>query len=818
MIDALPLLLGPEGYQISRSVRLRSSASAYLNRTPASAGNRKTWTWSGWVKLGVLGTDRVLFSATNGTTFDQLRYSSSNNSLQLSLNNGTYNINTSALFRDPSSWYHVLFYCDTTNATNTERIQIWVNGIRQAVTSATYPVLNYDTYVNSTNAHQIGRVGTSGYFDGYLTEINFIDGQALTPSSFGETNPVTGVWQPKKYGGTYGTNGFYLNFSDNSAVTTSSNVGIGKDFSGNGNYWTSNSISVTAGATYDSMIDVPTPYDDGNSGRGNYAVLSPINPTANTPSDGNLRGVMGASENGITSTMAIPSGVNAYWEVASASTTSASVGCYAGVASLGVSMAQSASYNKTGVWAMIAVNIRQLYANGSAGSSVASTLASTSILQVAVDNTSSGSNTYVWIGVDNVFYNSTMGTTGNPATGANPTFTISKQDLTAFLSGYLDTVFINFGQRPFSYTPPTGFKALNTQNLPTPTISNGAQYMAATTYTGTGASQNISNAVNGISMQPDLIWIKRRNAVYDHDLFDAVRGAGLSLYSSSTAAEGSGEGQDSFNTNGFTVSGNHNRVNISGGTFAAWQWNAGGSTVTNTSGSISAQVRANTTAGFSVVTWTGTTASSATIGHGLGVAPSMIIVKNRSRASTLWCVYTSTTGNTKALNLNDTSTGITDIGFWNNTNPTSTVFTTGNGYAYYVGGIADNYVAYCFAAVAGYSAFGSYTGNGSTDGPFVYLGFRPRWLMIKNITNAQPWIIVDTSRNTYNQAGDYLQANSSAAENGGSAVSTATADDILSNGFKLRNNASSSGYTNGSGDTYIYAAFAEVPFKSALGR
>jgi len=146
---------------------------------------------------------------------------------------------------------------------------------------------------------------------------------------------------------------------------------------------------------------------------------------------------------------------------------------------------------------------------------------------------------------------------------------------------------------------------------------------------------------------------------------------------------------------------------------------------------------------------------------------------------------------------------------------TSTVFSIGTNAQT---NAASSFVAYCFAAVAGYSAFGSYTGNGSADGPFVYLGFRPRWLMIKNITNAQPWIIVDTSRNTYNQAGDYLQANSSAAENGGSAVSTATADDILSNGFKLRNNASSSGYTNGSGDTYIYAAFADNPFKLSLAR
>jgi len=214
-----------------------------------------------------------------------------------------------------------------------------------------------------------------------------------------------------------------------------------------------------------------------------------------------------------------------------------------------------------------------------------------------------------------------------------------------------------------------------------------------------------------------------------------------------------------------------------------------------------------------VVTYTGNGTAGATIGHGLGVAPNIIIVKSRSSAVN-WVVYTSVMGNTGSLYLNLTNS-FTTVATWNNTTPTSSVFSV-NGAGYYVNDSGATYVAYCFSAVAGYSAFGKYTGNLSTNGPFVYTGFRPRFLMIKNVTYGQPWIMIDTARNPYNVGGDYLQADSSSAQNSGSAVSTATALDILSNGFKIRNDASSSGYTN-NGDCF-YMAFAENPFKYSRAR
>jgi hypothetical protein len=367
----------------------------------------------------------------------------------------------------------------------------------------------------------------------------------------------------------------------------------------------------------------------------------------------------------------------------------------------------------------------------------------------------------------------------------------------------------NFGQRPFTYTPPTGFKALNTQNLPTPAISNGANYMAATTYTGTGATQTISNAVNGVSFQPDLVWAKSRNAVESNRLIDSVRGATLVLYSNLTNAETTeATGLTAFGSSGFTLG--SGAPNTSAVTYVGWQWNAGGSTVTNTNGSISAQVRANATAGFSVVTYTGTGAN-ATVGHGLGVAPKMVIVKGRNGGTTNWPTYHISVGNTGTLFLNATNAITTSSTQWNNTSPTSSVFSIGNS-----GDTNANttaYVAYCFAEVAGYSKFGSYTGNGSADGPFVYLGFRPRWLMWKNASlGTENWGIIDTSRPNYNFNGNWLLfPNSSAAE----ATAASIRFDLLSNGFKVLN---TNGDNNFNGSTIIYAAFAENPFKNSLAR
>jgi hypothetical protein len=367
-------------------------------------------------------------------------------------------------------------------------------------------------------------------------------------------------------------------------------------------------------------------------------------------------------------------------------------------------------------------------------------------------------------------------------------------------------MYINFGQRPFAYTPPTGFKALNTYNLPSPAIPIGAAYMAATTYTGNGTSLNISNAFNNVSFKPDLVWIKGRSATTDNALYDSVRGTTKDLVSNNATVETTqAAGLLSFNENGFSI-GSLAKLNTNAATYVAWSWKAGETTVTNTQGTITSQVDANPTSGFSVVTYTGT-GSNATVGHGLGVAPKIIIVKGRGNVFS-WMVYHSANGATPAterLELNSNSNSNTAANVWNNAAPTSSVFSVGTDSA--VNFNLITYIAYCFAEVAGFSRFGSYTGNNSLDGPFIYCGFRPRFIMAKSINSSENWYIVDSTRSTANQNGVYLVPNNTN-------IDTLMGIDILSNGFKMR----STGIPNNFTSNYIFAAFAETPFKYSLAR
>jgi hypothetical protein len=342
--------------------------------------------------------------------------------------------------------------------------------------------------------------------------------------------------------------------------------------------------------------------------------------------------------------------------------------------------------------------------------------------------------------------------------------------------------------------------------MPTPTIPAGNLFMNATLYTGTGATQTITNGVAGQSFQPDFVWGKVRSTTEDNILYDSLRGAGYILSSNTTAAEINNVGFNltSFNSNGFSLA-SGNQINQSGQTNVAWQWKAGGAAVTNTAGTISSQVSANTTSGFSVVTYTHNGTNAATVGHGLGVTPSFIINKQRSAAASWRCYHVSlSAGYNIQLNLNQAQSVAGDIF---QTAPTSSVFTPGNGDS----ASGQTMVAYCWAPIAGYSAFGSYVGNGVADGPFIYTGFRPRYYILKNITNAQSWSVQDTSRSPYNVGSAVLLPNSSSAELTGTDFV-----DILSNGFKIRH--SSSGNNNNSGDTYVYACWAENPFKYANAR
>ena len=812
--SANPLLLksaadAAGGLQISRSIRLNSADSAYFSRTPAVAGNRRTWKWSGWVKRSALGVNAALFGRqqSDDTNTLDIRFGPGD-TLRLA-NFNSYLLETTQVFRDTSAWFHLVLALDTTQATANNRARMYVNGVEVTQFGArTNPTQNADLAINSTTLHHLGATVSGGgatyYFPGYLTNIHFIDGQALDPSSFTETDATTGQLIPKTYTGSYGTNGFNLLFADNSAATATT---LGKDSAGSNN-WTPNNLSVTAGAGNDSLVDSPTNYgtDTGVGGtvRGNYCTNNPLDSLTQTLSNGNLDIASGASYGTTRGTIGVSSG-KWYWEYTMnslVSNTRGNVGIAKAAATL-TSYVGSDAYS----WGYHSGDGNK-YDNGNT-TSYGNSYTSSDVIGVAFD-------------ADNgkLFFskNGTWQASGDPVAGTNAAFTGLTSGpyfpATSFITGTggASSISCNHGQRAFAYTAPSGFKALCTQNLPAPLVTKSNTVFDTVLYTGTGSTRTIS----GLGFSPDFVWLKVRNTTGGHPVFDTIRGATNYLQTQSTGAEGTDtDALTAFTSDGFTLGsgGTIVNANINSNTYVAWAWDAGTSTVSNTQGSITggAQVRANPSAGFSVATWTGDGISTATVGHGLGVSPSLIITKSRSNSSN-WGVYHSSIGSTQYLLLNSTSAAQTSSSPWNNTAPTSTVYSIGDASFSNVSGYT--YVGYAFAPVVGYSSFGSYTGNGSSDGPFVFLGFRPGWVMIKRTDLADTsfaWRIMDTKRSTANTGttAPLLAASATDAEG------AANAPDLLSNGFKWR---VTDGNVNANGGTYIYAAFAEAPFNYSRAR
>jgi hypothetical protein len=800
------------GYQIERSLRFNSADSAYLNRTPASASNRKTWTWSFWYKRSAPPTGS--FPVGHGTLFGG-GYSgagATQNDFTLSFSEGVFSINnnvnnanvwrlvTTQVFRDVSAWYHIIVALDSTQATDTNRVKLYVNGAQvTAFSTATYPTQNYDSLINTNLVHRIGAGDGSGspnvLLNGNLAEVHFVDGQQLSPTDFGEFNSDTGVWQPIEYTGTYGTNGFYLPFSDNASTTT-----LGEDQAGS-NDWTTNNFSVTAGAGNDSLVDSPTRYgtDTGAGGevRGNYATLNPLDTNSNsTLSNGNLNISKSAASWGSTrATFGMSSGKWYLEYTCTNDTTNNANGQQ--IIGIGLSSASLGTYTGSDAngWGYSAYDGKK-YNNQSGGTGTGTAYGSSwtngDVIGIAFD-ADVGTLTFYKNGVSQ----------GNAYTGLAsgtyfPMFGLFGSDTTA-------TGVLNCGQRPFAYTAPSGFKALVTTNLPTPTIEDGGEYFNTVLYTGTGSSQSIT----GVGFQPDWVWIKERNAAADHGLYDAVRGVQNQLESNTTTAEtAEANGLTAFGTDGFTV-GSLAQLNTSADTYVAWNWKANGAGVSNTDGTITSTVSANTDAGFSIVNWTGSLSFSAqTVGHGLGVAPHMVILKNRDVTDAWFVFFSGITSTSQNLYLNTTAAVTTQGSALWGAGMTSSVVGVRPGSI--ATATSNKIIMYCFAPVAGYSAFGSYTGNGSNDGVFVYTGFRPRWILVKRTDSTSGWHLYDTSRDTYNAATKRLQPDLSNAENTANGII-----DILSNGWKFRNTNTD---WDASGGTYIYAAFAENPFSIALAR
>ena len=896
----------------TKSLRFNSADSADLRRQPSSSSNRRTFTISFWVKRGKLGANqRVLSTATN----DFIRFESNDTFLVFE----TFaRLRTEQVFRDCSSFYHFCVSVDTTQATASNRVKFYVNGTQVTdFSTETYPPQNEDGPINFTTQHQIGS-GTVEYFDGYLADFYLIDGSQLDPTSFGAYDD-NGVWQAAAYSGTFGTNGFHLQFDD-----VSSNAALGTDSSGNGNTfsvqnitagpekatgyvtgsgnpanasgsggwdqafdgststlvynsngsttttfnlhqslaWTSKiriyagqngtsgtniiangtnlssshtwplsggwqevtssltspltSLGLTSvggqssniraveiddtivvqvkGRDVDVLFDVPTNGDQSDTGAGgevsgNYCTLNPLT-GGGTLSQGNLRNTT-TSTNPDVGTIGLTSG-KWYWEVTLTTSTNPRVGVY----DIGAPEITNLGGNAYG-WALINAPSR-VFHNGSTTSYSGFGGSAGTVVMVAYDADAGK----IWYGVNGTFLGS-----GDPANGSNPSQTsvTGTAIAPASSSGTGSNVHDwNFGARSFKYTAPSGFKAINTASLPTPAIADGSDYFDIKTYTGNGGNQTIS----GYDFGPDFVWLKNRaggtSSTIWHVLADTVRGNNA-IFANSNNVEVSGY-LNGFTLDGFKVQVSPNdTANKSGDSYVAWAWEGGSSTVTNTDGNISAQVRANQTAGFSIITYTGNGSTSGTVGHGLNASPGLTIVKARNAALDIKVNHSSLSSqNMVSLDQNYQD----NIASWNGV--TNSVFKPARSGDTYLNGNGTNYLAYCFAPIEGFSKFSSFSGNGAVDGPFVYTGFRPALIIYKNITDTENWLMIDSTRDPYNPLDTHLHPN---LPNGDSDASPPWAD-FLSNGFKLRNLYNE---TNGSGDTILYMAWAENPFQANGG-
>ena len=686
------------------------------------------------------------------------------------------------------------------------------------------------------------RPDNGGYTDGFNLWINLQGATGVYSNAF-LTQTANGTinanqWThvvAERYNGTLTTyvNGVAADFqTSNTQDYTRTAASIGQLVSSNLEAFTGQmqDLRVYKGvAKYKGGFDVLKPYApvgfEGDSWRtvadctaNNFATLNPLDKANNTGTltDGNLSNGTTSSNNTLKSTIAVSTG-KWYWEF---KTSSASLVNHHGIVASSRAMGTNYIGQTTDSWGMYENNGNKR--NNASFDAYGSAFSAGDIGMVALDKT----NGKIWWGKNGTWF-----TSGDPAAGTNAAFTnintvVGSDGYVAAATQGHQSCTTSFGQNPtfsgtvtagtytddngkglFKYQPPTGFLALCEDNLPAPAISDPGDYFKTVLYAGDG---NTGHSITGVGFQPDLVWIKVRNHTgYYHELHDSVRGAGNGLFSNVTDVEATIDTVQSFNTNGFTVAlqTGLNGTNQSGKEYVAWCWKAGGAAVSNTDGSIASQVSANQTAGFSIVSYTGG-GSAGTIGHGLGTTPKMIIIKNRGDVSgntRNWIVYHNSLGATQYLRLNDTNAAATLTGVFNDTEPTSSVFSVGNSVAVSENG--DGHIDYCWEELEGYSKFGSYTGNGSTDGAFVYCGFKPAFVMLKASSTTGNWCMIDNARNSTNPTNFFTVAN---AANAGD--DTGGALDFVSNGFKLR---LTSANFNGSGTTYVFAAFAESPFKTA---
>jgi hypothetical protein len=840
---------------VATSVRIDKPSTAYLSKSVSTGDSRTQSTYAWWMKRASdstaagtsLPAEIFAFGASGGgATQSSARITLEANKINVAQednNATTWEVITTQLLRDSTAWYHCVVVIDTTQSTAADRVKIYINGNKvTSFSTASYPSQNYISRFGLSGTNRIGVGDASGspwsasYFNGYFADMYYLDGVVVSDSSdviseFGEFK--NGVWIAKEYTGSYGTNGFRFQFNQ-TGTGTGSTTTIGADTSGNDNHYTSSGIVASDCAMPDSpengfattlgSLAEPQDYQSyykGTYSEGNLKVTGSASGWSNGSSNFGMTSGKWYAEcriNAKAGTGYIRFGMRSrpartydeyFWnddgsgQVDAATTPySSRVGTYGAgdILMIALDLENNALYfGKNGTWENSATTSE--IENGTTTNAF---VASTTIVPTGDDNS----------GHAYFFYCQPH------STGSNITWNFGQDSSFAGLETAQGNSDSGDGTTDFYYTPPNGFLANTTVNLPEPTISpaqstQADDYFNTVLYTGNGFPTAGTQSITGVGFQPDWIWVKTRSIVARHSLVDSVRGVGKTLSSNSTEAESTQtDSITAFGADGFTVGDNSesgSNVNVQNYTYVAWNWKAGGTAVSNTDGSITSSVSGNTDAGFSIVTYTGTGAS-ATVGHGLDADVAMLIIKKRSSGGTArnWAVWHKALGGDNLLSLNTTGATASNPIYWGGGDHTTSVFevntsTTNNENTY-------DFVAYCFAEIEGYSKFGKYTGTGNSDGPFVFTGFRPAFVLFKNATTtATNWQINDSVRDTFNVVNKRLAPSTTDAESS----STYQFGDFLSNGFKIRETDDT---WNRNGATYIYMAFAETPKKYSLGR
>ncbi len=790
---------------VSKALRFNGGDTPHLTRTPGSAGNRRTWTWSAWIKRSGLGqggsnTEEVMW-ASNGTTDStnaQIQFGEDDD-LQLLMGYPSHDLKTSARYVDVGAWYHFVVAVDVTQGTASNKVKMYVNGdqITAFATDQRSDYTDQDWAINSTQEHKIGNKGNDTRpFDGYMTNIHLIDGLQLTPTSFAETDGTTSQWIPKTYSGAYGTNGFFLQFADNSAASAAA---LGKDGSGSGNNYTPTNLSVSAGTGNDSLFDSPingdTADDTGAGGEvtGNYCTMTPLLKHADTDLEqGNLYVKREGAWKHALGTWALAANTGKWYFEAESIDPSGTPHGVLGIAT------KDASLTETYGGAVPQIHAAYVNATSTGGMNISGSW--TGSVNFTAGN-------YIGVAVDTDaqtvrFYRNGV---------ADSAATDWDQDGPYFpwVGSHSTGWILNFGQRAFTHAAPSGYKTLCSANITAAVESPGTTAFNIEAWSGNSSSPRDL----ATDFSPDIFWVKQISGGSWNWLTERVDSANKwTCNKDYGSSSNSGSGWATVDTDKAvltTGSSDADNVNESGSDYQAWYWKADNTTGSSDGeGSLSSTVSVSTTNGTSIVKYTGG-GGAATVGHGLDGKPDMIWTHNKSSAMSTLC-YHSAIGASNILQVNQNQAKFANSGAWNDTEPTSTVFSIGS-YGD-VSGSGNTIVAYVFRSIEGFSKFSSYAGTGA-EGNFVYLGFRPKFIIIKGHDfSGEPWVLWDDTRDPYNECDDRLiiAQNESPASNEDQDLG-----DILSNGFRLMNSWDG---INGSSKNYIYAAWAESPLKTARAR